>query len=527
MTKKWLDTRRSYLEKLKSQVVLITGGDSRIMSKYASSNLSLYKEVWSKDSETAFVNKAVAHKVVLCGDFHSSPSVKRFYIKLLDQIGKKAKKKVTVALECFDSSVDPLFQKWLAGEVGDEELLEVGGWDQNWGFDWNSYRKFIIHLHGNGFAFKCINSLETDFVKRDFKLAQNIKEVCSQTDGLVIFLVGQLHLGPDHLPKNLSKLSKELLPLCLHLDPEEIYFELEEYNLLQEVQVLSYQNHFCFLSTPPWVHWQNHLLHLEGLYSDDFDDDDEDEDFDELRGEDFNAVVADYVELLKKDLGITLFIKPIDVDFIDEYVIQGGTDPKVLEFMQPMLDSETSFYWPEQSEGIMIMGSLNQAASVAGKYLHAVLRNESELPWGDVKAINAWCWLEAVGYLMSKLINPKRAVSSTAIMSAFLRARLGTEASKNLMQTLVKGRVLELDQSLKLGHSKSLSWSEVVYAARLKGALVGESLFDLYSAGGLTAETVQTYMSVPVMDKERFEPFYRLVLGRLGLETEEGNEGID
>lgn len=524
MTKKWLDTRRSYLEKLKSQVALITGGDTRIISKYASSNLSLYKEVWSKDSESAFVKKANLRKVVLCGDFHSSPSVKRFYMKLFERIGDKANKQVTVALECFDSSVDALFQRWLSGEVSDEELLEVGGWDEHWGFDWKSYRKFIVHLQSKGFAFKCINSLKSDFIKRDLELAKNIKTLSRETEGLIIFLVGQLHLGPDHLPKNLVKLSKELEPLCLHLDPEEIYFELEEYNLLQEVQVLSYQNHFCFLSTPPWVHWQNHLHHLEGLYDDDYDEDEEDEDFDELRGEDFNAVVADYVDLMIKDLGLDMYIKPIDVDFIDEYVISGETDSKIYEIMQPMLDSETSFYWPEQSEGIMIMGSLNQAASVAGKYLHAVLRKESRLPWGDVNSLNAWCWLEAVGYMMSKLINPKRTASSTANISAFLRARLGSEASKKLMQTLVKGRVLELDQSLNLGHPQSLSWSEVVYAARLKGALVGESLFDLYSAGGLTAETVHTYMSVPVMDKERFEPFYRLVLNRLGLEQAEDGE---
>jgi len=515
VTKKWLDTRRSYLEKLKSQVMLITGGDSVLISQYALSNTRLYKKIWSKDSEKSFLKRAHEKRVVLLGDFHSSPSVKRFYIKLIERLEDSTSGVLTVALECFEASVDPLFQDWLVGKVTDERLLEDGGWNENWGFNWSSYAKFIKHLHSRGLKFKCVNSLESDFFKRDNQIAQNIHKICSRDEGAVVFLVGQMHLGPDHLPRALRSASADLEPLCLHLDPEEIYFELEDYNLLKDVQVLSYQNHFCFLSTPPWVHWQSHLLHLEGLYSEDEDDDYED--FDELRGEDFNVVVADYIDLMKKDLGIENVIKPIDVDFIDEYVVKGETDPAIYQTMQPMLDSETSFYWPEQSEGIMIMGSLNQAASVAGKYLHTVLRKETELPWGDVESLNAWCWLEAVGYMLSKLINPKRSLSSTAHVSAFLKARLGQQASKNLMQTLVKDRVLELDQSLKLSHSNSLSWPEVVYAARLKGALVGESLFDLYSSGGLTVETVQTYMSVPVMDKARFEPFYSLVLSRLGL----------
>ena len=330
--------------------------------------------------------------------------------------------------------------------------------------------------------------------------------------------MGQLHLGPENLPEQLKSLDSSLEPLCLHLDPEELYFELEEYKLSQEVQVLNYKQHFCFLSTPPWVHWQSHLLHLEGLYDEDLYDEEE-EDYFELKGEDFNAAVSDYVELIKKDLSLKQSFPPISVEFIDEYVVKGETPDNLFEILQPLLDSETSFYWPEQSEGIMVANSLNQAASVAGKYLHTILRKEETLPWGDVTALNAWCWLEAVGYMLSKLINPKR-VTSRQNLSAFLSARLGRESGKNLMQALVKERVLELDQSLKLGHSTHLSWSEVVYAARLKGALVGESLFDLYSSGGLEAQTLETYMSVPVLDKSRFEPFYRLVLDRLGLEGE-------
>lgn len=513
VTKKWLDTRRSYLMKLKSQVNLITGqSDTLRISDYALSNVSLYKKVWFKDSEAAFFNKLQQNKLALCGDFHSSPVVKRFYKRLFENGAKLLDRPFAVALECFEKGIDPLFQKWLQGEVSDEELLEKSKWDENWGFSWTSYKRFILYLKKKGFSFYCVNSLESDFLKRDQQLAQNLKEVCSSYEGPVLFLVGQHHLGPENLPKALEDLSLD--PLCLHLDPEEIFFALEEYNLLKDVQVLNLDNHFCFLSTPPWVHWQNHLLHLEELYD---EDDDEDFEYEELRGEDFNAVVADYVDLIKKDLSLKEDFKPIDVEFIDEYVIKGEANQKLYEIMQPMLDSETSFYWPEQSEGIMVTGSLNQAAAVAGKYLHSVLRKEQALPWGDVEALNAWCWMEAVGYMLSKLINPKRVASNTQNLSAFLRARLGPDAGKNLMKALVKERVLELDQSLKLGHSSALTWAEVVYAARLKGALVGESLFELYSSGGLSTETLQTYISVPVMDKERFEPFYKLVLERLGL----------
>ncbi|MGH1469338.1 MAG: ChaN family lipoprotein [Bdellovibrionales bacterium] len=515
MTKKWLDTRRSYLQKLKSQSGLITGLDDSVITDYARSNVDLYKRVWFKDSEEDFFKYCEEKKVILCGDFHSSPAVKRFYVRLFKKHVEQLKGSSIMALECFEQKDDPLFQKWLAGEIKDEQLLESSGWDTNWGFSWKSYKRFILKLHKFGFEIRCVNSLENGFDKRDRVLAENLKAL-SDKGKKVFCLIGQHHLGPENLPKKIEDVFGSKEAVCLHLDSEEIYFALEEYNLLKEVQILSLENHFCFLSTPPWVHWQNHLLHLDELYEGGVDDDEEEDEGDEeLRGEDFNAVVFDYVQLLRKDLAIPEELKPIDVAFIDEYVVDGMSERNLYEIMAPLLDSETSFYWPEQFEGIMVQGSLNQAAAVAGKYLHVSLMGSKELPWGDTESFEIWCWLEAIGHMLSKFINPKRSTVNRHNLSAFLSARLGHEEGTKLLKTLVKGRILELDQGVKLGNPVGLTWSEIVYASRLKGALVGESLFDLYSKGRISSETLRTYLSVPIDDKKRFGEFYNLILQRL------------
>ncbi len=510
VTKKWLDTRRSYLQKLKSQSGLITGLDDSVITDYARSNIELYKRVWFKDSEEDFFDYCQNKKIILCGDFHSSPSVKRFYIRLFKKRAKELKGSSIMALECFEQNDDLLLQDWLVGKINDEELLAKCKWDENWGFSWKSYKHFILKLHKLGFEMRCVNSLKKDFKERDVELAKNLKEL-ADSGKQVFCLIGQHHLGPENLPLQIEEIFGVDATVCLHLDSEEIYFALEEYNLLKEVQILSLENHFCFLSTPPWVHWQNHLLHLDELY----EEEDEDDDEDELRGEDYNAVVFDYVQLLRKDLGIPEELKPIDVAFIDEYVAEGVSEQELYKIMEPLLDSETSFYWPEQVEGIMVQGSLNQAAAVAGKYLHVSLMGAQELPWGDSESFEVWCWLEAIGHMLSKFINPKRSTVNRHNLSAFLSARLGHEEGAKLLKTLVKGRILELDQGVKLGNPVGLTWSEIVYASRLKGALVGESLFDLYSKGRISSETLRTYLSVPIDDKKRFSEFYNLVLQRL------------
>ncbi len=528
VTKKWLDARRSYLQKLKSQAGLISGEDPTSISDYSRSNEKLYKCVWFKDSEEDFFEYCKGKKVILCGDFHSSPSVKRFYIRLFKRYRAKRRSErdgqdtglsnseTIMALECFEKKHDTFLQEWLAQNISDEELLRVCNWEQNWGFNWNSYKKFMLDLKKMGFDLRAVNSVEKNLEKRDLELAQNLKALSG--DGVEVFcLIGQHHLGPENLPQKLEQvLGAKNVSVSVHLDPEEIYFALEEYNLLKEVHVLKLENHFCFLSTPPWVHWQNHLLHLEGLYGEDlYDEEEEFECDEELRGEDYNAVVFDYLQLLKKDLEITEEINPIDVAFIDEYIVCGETSPGLYKIMQPMLDSETSFYWPEQLEGIMVRKSLNQAASVAGKYLHLNLMKVKELPWGEPETFEVWCWLEAVGHMLSKLINPKRSTVSAHNLSAFLSARLGQEKGAKLLKALIRERVFELDQSSNLGKSVDLTWPEIVYAARLKGALVGEELFELYSKGSLSPETLRTYLTVSIEDRKRFKEFYNMILQRL------------
>ena len=122
--------------------------------------------------------------------------------------------------------------------------------------------------------------------------------------------------------------------------------------------------------------------------------------------------------------------------------------------------------------------------------------------------------------MLSKFINPKRTTVSAHNLSAFLTARLGKVEGKRLLQVLVQKRVSELegvnqDQSLKMNTKAALTWPETVYAARLKGALVGEGLFDLYSKGKVSSETMRTYLTVPVDSGERFREFYNLILKRL------------
>lgn len=516
MTKKWLETRRSYLDKLKSQVRFMSGAEDMAIERYALANKSLYEKIWNTSSEEDFFKIIKSRKIVLCGDFHSSPSVKRFYIKTIKSFIEKNKKKPVLALECFEEAQSYNLNLWLKGSLSESLFLERCNWKQTWGFSWESYKSLILELHNLGVEVVCVNHAEPDFSKRDKKIAQSLDQVARlNPDSLIFCIIGQHHLGPTNLKADLKAIHKSLDPVCLHLDPEELYFEIGDITLLDEIHVLNVEDHFAFFNSPPWVHWQSHLLFLDEYLEETDDEHDFHSELNKTR--DYEVVVWDYIKLMCKDLGVSeSLIKRVSVASIDEHQIKGQFTDKLYKIMQPMLDSETSFYWPEQSEAIMVINSLNHAGSVAGRSLHAQMMKVTHLPWGEVGEFKTWVWLEAMGYFLSKLINPKRSPIATHNLSAFLNARLGERSSKKIMTMLVKSRVEEIK-----GHSPDLgpmTWNEVIYASRLKGSLVGESLFELYLRGELESETIKTYLFLSVTDKKYFEPLYDFVVSRLNIE---------
>jgi hypothetical protein len=519
MTKKWLETRRSYLDKLKSQVELMSGPEDPSITEYSFSNKALYKKVWSNSDEESFMNEVSKSSLVLCGDFHSSPSVKRFYIRFFEAMTKKTDRPLCLALECFDFDQQENLELWLRGSLSDTLFLERSKWSVNWGFNWECYRQMLRDLDAMGVRLKCVNHQDQDFNFRDQKIAENLNEILNdQTDNQILFcMIGQHHLGPDNLVAQIKKIREDINCLCLHLDPEDLYFDIGHLTLLEDTIVLNNDNHFAYFSSPPWVHWQNHLMFLEEYL--DVSEEEHDYHSDLSRTKDYDLVVFDYVKLLCKDLNINpKTLKRVEVSSIDEYQVQGDfNDEQLYKTLEPFLDSETSFYWPEQQEGIMVVSSLNHAATVAGRSLHAQMMGIESLPWGDVDSFKVWSWLEAVGYFLSKFINPRRTPVATQNLGAFLKARLGEESSKKIMTFLVRSRVEEIkgeSQSLK---NEVMEWNELIYAARLKGSLVGECLFELYLDGQFEAETIKTYMSLPVTDKSYFEPLYDFVVGRLNL----------
>jgi len=506
------------LDKLKSQVEIISGAEDQSILDYSYSNKVLYKKVWLNSDERECFNQISKASIVICGDFHSSSSVKRFYTRFIKKTADKINKKTVVALECFDHDQQENLELWLKGRLSEEVLLEKTKWQENWGFSWGSYKNLIIDLHSLGVEFRCVNHQDRDFKKRDKKIAKTLVDVFEEFDeeALVFCIIGQHHLGPDNLIQDLKE-QKKLEVLCLHLDPEELYFDIGHLTLLEETLFLKYQNHFAVFNSPPWVHWQNHLSFLEEYL--DAHEEEYDFNFDSNAKTDYDLVVFDYIKLLCKDLDIDpKSLKRVEVSSIDEYQVQGEFDTEELfKNLSPFLDSETSFYWPEQKEGIAVVNSLNHAASVAGRSLHAQLMGLETLPWGDLDSFKVWSWLEAVGYFLSKFINPRRTPVATHNLGAFLKARLGEESSKKIMTFLVKSRVAEIKGASKTPKKEEMSWNELIYAARLKGSLVGECLFDLYLDGHFEVETIKTYMSLPVTDRKYFEPLYDFVVGRLNL----------
>ncbi len=495
VTKKWLESRRLFLKRIKEQVRLLSGEPDVELSLYEKSLSDFYSLTWERSTEEIFRRNIESAQFVLCGDFHSSPGAQKFHAKWISEyLANHKEEQVVVALECFMEHQQDYFNAWVSGSITDELFLDKVDWEYQWGFNFESYKALIQKLSQQNVRFICVNSDAPSLKERDDEIFENIKK-STKVDEKVFVLIGQYHLAPGHLPQGFNK-----NVVSVHLNSEELYFALSDRGLENDVEVLKRESHFCFLNSPPWIQWQDHLFYLEEQY--------EEDQF--LSGDDFNQVVFDYIGLIKKDLLIDNKHKMFGVSFVDE-LMDDDFEIKWGDFVLPMVESESSFYWPEKEEGVLVVPSFNHAASVAGRFVHADLMGLKELPKTD--NLIAWTWLEAVGYFMSKLINPKRSPRSIKNMTAFLNSRMSQEEAQDFVQKLIKSRVGELSGGKSLKGFET--WTENINAARLKGSLLGESLFNHYVLGQISVDTLKNYFSMPLYPTNKFDSFYNFLVARL------------
>lgn len=516
---KWIRIRKDLYRQMQAQVHIRLGGEDIELAKYRSEYDKEFNKKWQASTRDELFRRLQSSRLVLMGDFHALQQSQKTHLRVLKNFATE--KPRVLCLECFEAEDQLKIDRFMKGRMSEREFLKAIEWTKKWGFPWEHYRPLIRWAQTHKVPVYGINrSLRkrtaASLQSRDLFAAQKLHGILKKHPEAIVFAIyGDLHLAQNHMPQELIRLEgpgfKKRI-FRLFQNPEKIYFQLLERRLENSVDVVELSSRaFCLLNVPPWVKWQNYLMYLEQTYDLGLDDGED--------AIDYTDHISSYVKIISEELG-----KPLLGDDLSVYTAQDAHIWERLEkhfsvqemkWIELLIEDENSFYLPSLGIGYLARPTVNHAATLAAKYVHAKwsssTRSFFEMPQDFLRQI----WIEGLAYFGSKIINHKRKTDTVLDLRAALTSRSSGVQNKEPLMLALSQKMRELMVVSNRPQARVVKAprrkSSYVLAATLLGGMMGERLYAAYRKNLLSKATLSGFLKKSLMEDSFDIAYYEMM----------------
>lgn len=504
---------------MEAQAKIRLGGEDAELSLYRKEYEKEFIKKWQSSSREELFRRIQVSRLVLMGDFHALQQSQKTHLRVLKNFDTE--KSVVLCLECFEAEDQPKIDKLMAGKISEREFLKSIEWSKKWGFPWDHFRPLVrwaqenkVPLYGLNRSFK--KRTAASLRSRDIFAAQKLQFVLkSHPDAVVFAIYGDLHLAQDHIPGAVVRLMgpgfrKKIFRLFQN--SEKIYFQLLEKELESSVDVVELgKDAFCILNVPPWVKWQNYLMYLEQTYDLGLHEDDD--------SIDYTDHISSYVKIISEEIG-----RPLSCDDLSVYTAQDQQlwarlrahfSPQELIWLEALIEEESSFFIPELGIGYLARPTVNHAATLAAKYVHAKWSQSTKSFFETPQDFLRQIWIEGLAYFGSKIINQKRKTDTVADLRAALTSRGVTGSAKEPLMLALHQKMQDL---MALSNRPQLQHSYLpkkkgsfLLAGKLLGGMMGERLYGAYRKKLISRQTLTSFLRKSLMEENFNIAYYEMM----------------
>lgn len=108
-------------------------------------------------SADAVAQRLRGMRIVFLGEQHTEPASHDFQLDMLRRLVAQGRR-VTVALEMFPPSADPVLEQWRQGKLDEAAFVEQSDWYTHWGFPWSYYRELFLFVRVHGLEVHGVNA---------------------------------------------------------------------------------------------------------------------------------------------------------------------------------------------------------------------------------------------------------------------------------------------------------------------------------------------------------------------------------
>lgn len=457
-------------------------------------------------SKQELIARLLESDIVFCGDYHTLSQAQKTVIRLLEEAIvslEQQRRKVILALEMVTIRDESSLQQYLSGELPEEKFLKAIDFHRNWGFHWENYRSLFHFAASFGIEVVGVNvpgqNRKPTLRDRDRYAAKIIARLTLENpNSLIVVLVGDLHVSQTHLPyeveKELERCHRSKKTLIIHQNNENLYWKLVAADLEHRVEVLKVRDRvYCVMNTPPWVKLRSHLKWME--WESARTSSRRDNGARPLEEVDFSDEVVEFLHAIKKFMDIR---EPLEDDFtvwapddIAELscLIQKSDFSRFeIKMIAIYLRAFESYFIPRKNFLYLASLSPNHAATQAAIYFHGRLSGFESIFTDPNKDFYPFAWIEALGFMGSKILNHKRKCTGVRDLERFLqkKRRLRNDAGIKDKCRLAKLalRWLERERESVTDHTFGFPRRHTVETvldyyrlARILGRLLGAALY--------------------------------------------------
>jgi len=347
---------------------------------------------------------------IYIGDYHTNRQSQRALLRLLKILIAQTDQFI-LCLEFLQKRHQPHADRYLQGKVSLARFLKSINLRKHFYFDlWENFepifdfaKYYQLGIHGIEAA-----PFGAGLKKRDEAMAKTLAEIHEANPSLKkIVFVGDLHIAPENLPKQVAKtLNGGYRPdseLFLYQNSERIYWKLAEAQLEDKVEIVRLdEKSFCLINTPPIVWQQSYLNWLENEEG-------------EIDYQDPKHSFLELAERIAKFLGVKLprskdeveVFTCGDLSFLERLKEDPDFTPSERRMIHKQVELSESYYIPKRKWAYLANVSLNHAAEEAAHFIRHLVAGD-EFPRSHEDAFYANVMHEAIGFFGSKVINQKR-----------------------------------------------------------------------------------------------------------------------
>lgn len=153
---------------------------------------------------------------------------------------------------------------FVRGELDEATLQERIGYGRHWGFPWESYRELLTFARAEKLPVVGVNRVGGGLEARDRTMADRLLAALEAHPGaLVLALVGDWHLAPSHLPRQLeARARRRPVPTVavVHQNAEAVFWKHTERGRGTPPHCVRLgPREFCLLTVPPSAKVRSHL----------------------------------------------------------------------------------------------------------------------------------------------------------------------------------------------------------------------------------------------------------------------------